>query len=98
LKIGNLQQGKLEQTTQTPQVRKTKYSSKVAADNRQVASPSSGKVVERRVEVEGSIIKHQSFLNPNFTFDTFVEGKSNQLARAASVQIAENPGGARWCL
>jgi chromosomal replication initiator protein len=48
----------------------------------------------RRIEVEGSIIKHQSFLNPNFTFDTFVEGKSNQLARAASVQIAENPGGA----
>ncbi len=52
------------------------------------------KSVERRVEVEGSIIKHQSFLNPNFTFDTFVEGKSNQLARAASVQVAENPGGA----
>ena len=48
----------------------------------------------RRIEVEGSIIKHQSFLNPNFTFDTFVEGKSNQLARAASVQVAENPGGA----
>lgn len=31
-------------------------------------------------------------LNPDFTFDTFVEGKSNQLARAASVQIGENPG------
>lgn len=31
-------------------------------------------------------------LNPDFTFDTFVEGKSNQLARAASIQIAENPG------
>ncbi len=31
-------------------------------------------------------------LNPDFTFDTFVEGKSNQLARAASMQIAENPG------
>ena len=51
------------------------------------------KVVDRRVEVEGSI-KHQSFLNNAFTFDTFVEGKSNQLARAASVQVAENPGGA----
>jgi chromosomal replication initiator protein len=94
LKIGNLQQGKLEKTTQAPQVRKTKSSTKAVGDNRKVASPSSGKVVERRVEVEGSIIKHQSFLNPNFTFDTFVEGKSNQLARAASVQIAENPGGA----
>ncbi|EAR20782.1 chromosomal replication initiator protein DnaA [Nitrococcus mobilis] len=35
-----------------------------------------------------------SLLNPNFTFDTFVEGKSNQLARAASSQLVENPGGA----
>jgi len=31
-------------------------------------------------------------LNPAFTFDSFVEGKSNQLARAASIQTAENPG------
>ncbi|MDH5178263.1 MAG: chromosomal replication initiator protein DnaA [Gammaproteobacteria bacterium] len=31
-------------------------------------------------------------LNPNYTFATFVEGKSNQLARAASSQVAENPG------
>ena len=46
----------------------------------------------RKVQVEGGI-KHQSFVNPNFNFDTFVEGKSNQLARAASVQVAENPGG-----
>jgi len=30
--------------------------------------------------------------NPNFTFSNFVEGKSNQLARAASMQVAENPG------
>ncbi|KAB7624231.1 chromosomal replication initiator protein DnaA [Alkalilimnicola sp. S0819] len=34
-----------------------------------------------------------SNLNANFTFDTFVEGKSNQLARAASVQVVQNPGG-----
>jgi chromosomal replication initiator protein len=31
-------------------------------------------------------------LNADFTFDTFVEGKSNQLAKAASIQIAQNPG------
>jgi chromosomal replication initiator protein len=30
-------------------------------------------------------------LNPNFNFDNFVEGKSNQLAKAASIQVAENP-------
>jgi len=45
------------------------------------------------VQAEGDI-KHQSFLNEGFTFDTFVEGKSNQLARAASMQVAENSGGA----
>ncbi|UYF99973.1 chromosomal replication initiator protein DnaA [Halomonas sp. GD1P12] len=48
---------------------------------------------ERQVQVEGSL-KHASGLNPNFTFDKFVEGKSNQLARAASRQVSENPGGA----
>lgn len=34
---------------------------------------------------------YQSNLNPTFTFENFVEGKSNQLARAASQQVAENP-------
>lgn len=38
--------------------------------------------------------KVQSYLNPAFTFKSFVEGKSNQLALAASQQIAENVGGA----
>jgi chromosomal replication initiator protein len=31
-------------------------------------------------------------VNPNFTFNSFVEGKSNQLARAAAIQVAHNPG------
>lgn len=34
----------------------------------------------------------ESRLMPTFTFDSFVEGKSNQLARAAASQVAENPG------
>lgn len=34
----------------------------------------------------------RSGLKAEFTFDTFVEGKSNQLARAASRQVSENPG------
>jgi chromosomal replication initiator protein len=33
-------------------------------------------------------------LNPAFTFSNFVEGKSNQLAKAASMQVADNPGDA----
>ncbi|HUA90412.1 MAG TPA: DnaA/Hda family protein, partial [Steroidobacteraceae bacterium] len=31
-------------------------------------------------------------LNADFTFGSFVEGKSNQLAKAAALQVAENPG------
>ncbi len=37
---------------------------------------------------------HQQGLDPAYTFASFVAGKSNQLARAASMQVAENPGSA----
>lgn len=33
-----------------------------------------------------------NFLNKAFTFENFVEGKSNQLAKAASMQVSENSG------
>jgi chromosomal replication initiator protein len=33
-------------------------------------------------------------INPDYTFDQFVAGKSNQLARAAANQVSQNPGGA----
>ncbi|MDJ0740096.1 MAG: chromosomal replication initiator protein DnaA [Gammaproteobacteria bacterium] len=34
----------------------------------------------------------KSNTNPEFTFESFVEGKSNQIARAAGMQIGDNPG------
>ena len=43
-------------------------------------------VPRREAQVVGSRF------NPDFTFASFVEGKSNQLARAAAVQVGENPG------
>lgn len=46
----------------------------------------------RTPEVEGSI-NHNSNLNTDFTFESFVQGKSNQLGLAAARQVAENPGG-----
>ncbi|HSH73419.1 MAG TPA: chromosomal replication initiator protein DnaA [Methylophilaceae bacterium] len=36
--------------------------------------------------------KESSGLNPSFNFDNYVTGKANQLARAAALQVAENPG------
>ena len=38
--------------------------------------------------------EHKSNINKTYLFDNFVEGKSNQLARAAASSVAENPGGA----
>lgn len=45
----------------------------------------------------GSKSRHQRYkgeLNRNYTFNNFIEGKSNQIARAAAAQVADNPGGA----
>jgi chromosomal replication initiator protein len=35
----------------------------------------------------------QSFLNPRYTFENYIKGESNQLARAAASAVANNPGG-----
>ncbi|HZW13776.1 MAG TPA: chromosomal replication initiator protein DnaA [Noviherbaspirillum sp.] len=36
--------------------------------------------------------RDQSKINPALTFESFVTGKANQLARAAAIQVANNPG------
>ena len=56
----------------------------------QPPTPAVAPRTERTVQVEGGL-KHTSYLNRTFTFDNFVEGKSNQLARAAAWQVADNP-------
>ncbi|MEP4145832.1 MAG: chromosomal replication initiator protein DnaA [Halioglobus sp.] len=50
-----------------------------------------GAAQARQAEIEGSL-QHQHSLVETYTFDNFVEGKSNQLALAAARQVAENPG------
>ncbi len=42
--------------------------------------------------IKKATIKRSTFLNKAFTFENFVEGKSNQLAKAASIQVSENIG------
>lgn len=48
--------------------------------------------VPRQSTGQGKEPRGTSGLKSDYTFATFVEGKSNQLARAACLQIAENPG------
>ena len=51
--------------------------------------------VATQVEVSGLTSRPataQNRLNADWTFETFVLGKANQLARAAALQVADNPG------
>jgi len=50
------------------------------------------RVVDPRARSEPVVPQIGGRLNADFTFANFVEGKSNQLARAAAMQVAENPG------
>ncbi|MEM1112850.1 MAG: chromosomal replication initiator protein DnaA [Pseudomonadota bacterium] len=54
-------------------------------------SPANLRAVPAARELDRSM-QHQHNLVENYTFDNFVEGKSNQLALAAAQQVAENPG------
>ncbi|ACZ74899.1 MULTISPECIES: chromosomal replication initiator protein DnaA [Dickeya] len=67
------------------------HNATVAAPQTRVASP-----VRPSWETPSAPAEHtyRSNVNPKHTFDNFVEGKSNQLARAAARQVADNPGGA----
>jgi chromosomal replication initiator protein len=45
------------------------------------------------LRVSQSLSPVHSNLNPRYTFDNFIKGDSNQLARAAAMAVANNPGG-----
>ncbi len=101
LEVGRHQTQPIERKTNQPVVqpssnstsRTTSFASGVSPSVSNFSNVRTQQASPRKVEVEGGI-QHQSFLMPNYTFDTFIEGKSNQLARAASIQVAENTGGA----
>lgn len=44
------------------------------------------------IVIEETKKRDQSKINPALTFESFVTGKANQLARAAAIQVANNPG------
>ena len=60
----------------------------VGSSSRQTQAPTA----VQTSDAPPALRRQSNNLNPTFRFETFVEGKSNQLARAASMQAAENPG------
>ena len=71
------------------EVGSSRYSTSRKPDNR----PSETVGVANKADSSvSSQVQYDSNLNQNFTFNNFVEGKSNQLARAAAIQVANHPG------
>ncbi len=63
---------------------------RVEAPAASAALPATAPTFAPARRVEGLVVGAR--LNPDYDFTNFVEGKSNQLARAASQQVGENPG------
>ncbi|MBT2970171.1 MAG: chromosomal replication initiator protein DnaA [Candidatus Thiodiazotropha sp. (ex Ctena orbiculata)] len=64
----------------------------IGTKKRQDQKPNEKSFANKPTLTENQPTAVESNLNPSFIFETFVEGKSNQIARAASMQIGENPG------
>ena len=67
-------------------------SERVAVPDKEPKRPLMIQRSQLRVAEVDAAVDHQQHLFENYTFDSFVEGKSNQLALAAARQVAENPG------
>jgi len=66
--------------------------SRAAATPVPATTASSSRPTPQSFTSQASSAAVESRLNPAFSFSSFVEGKSNQLARAAATQVGENPG------
>ena len=72
-----------------------KLSSNLTGDH--VSTPPANNVtpsksIDKKNSISRSVSERGSGLNPSFNFDNYVTGRANQLARAAAIQVADNPG------
>ncbi len=65
----------------------------VAPPVRKTETTAATTVVEQPfVSTEGSGASHEIKLNPNYKFDTFIEGPANQFVKSAAMGVASRPG------
>jgi chromosomal replication initiator protein len=66
------------------------------SENRSEQRPSSPKTGRQNSFSEREAFYPLLELNKSFTFDSFVGGRSNEMARAAAIQVSENVGGSSY--
>ncbi len=76
-------------TNKTEKLSATRSTKKIAEKSSvDINKTTDDEISEEQVEI--TKLHHSNYLNKQFTFDNFVEGKSNQMARAAAWQVADN--------
>jgi chromosomal replication initiator protein len=65
-------------------------------ENRSEPRPSAAKTARQNSFSEREAFYPLLELNKSFTFDSFVGGRSNEMARAAAIQVSENVGGSSY--
>ncbi|MDP1766021.1 MAG: chromosomal replication initiator protein DnaA [Methylotenera sp.] len=71
---------------------KTDFTNKINLLESQITTTTSP--LKAQQKKNNDAVKNNSGLNSAFNFDNYVTGRANQLARAAAIQVAENPGNA----
>lgn len=69
-----------------------KIGSNTVVPNGKDAEPTPTPTFGAKTKPDAAVERRRQGLRRSFTFDSFVEGKSNHFARAASMQVSENPG------
>lgn len=77
----------------SPEIKEIKYQLGNASSANQPSPAGKPSVKAETVgQKDSPIISGNSNLNPKYTFETFIIGKNNELAHAASIAVAKNPG------
>lgn len=82
----------LSQALESPSQAKPMPATSIPAAPPSVHTTANRQQTLAEADVEGGLT-HRTGLNKAFTFDSFVEGKSNQMGLAAAQQVVDNPGG-----
>lgn len=90
--IHGLSQGLIERVAIEVGTVATREAPKSRRNNTPASEEAPSKPDNDKTEADKAAPAIGSPMNPLFTFDNYVEGKSNQIARAASLHVAEAPG------
>ena len=82
----------ISQKTNTEKLNVTKMLNGNTHENAAIVNIVTPPLTKKAPAAQHATSTRSTGLNPSFNFDNYVTGRANQLARAAAIQVADNPG------